>query len=155
MIAGGGGNGAPLFSRPQPQSKGKTPGGVRSLDNARERHATNSTRNPVHRREPAAHTTTAPASRPSTGHIGGGSGSTLAATGPGGGQAGEPEVKGVLLSAPTGANKDALESGAPGLHTAGAGGNQAPWLALGIGGTAMLLVLAGTQLERRRPRVIR
>lgn len=28
-IAGGGGKGAPLFSRPQPQSKGKTPGGAR------------------------------------------------------------------------------------------------------------------------------
>ena len=27
--AGGGGNGAPLFSRPKPQSKGKTPGGAR------------------------------------------------------------------------------------------------------------------------------
>ena len=29
VIAGGGGNGAPLFSRPQPQSRGSTPGGVR------------------------------------------------------------------------------------------------------------------------------
>jgi hypothetical protein len=29
VIAGGGGKGAPLFSRPKPQSKGKTPGGKR------------------------------------------------------------------------------------------------------------------------------
>ncbi|HEX6688401.1 MAG TPA: prenyltransferase/squalene oxidase repeat-containing protein [Solirubrobacterales bacterium] len=29
VIAGGGGRGAPLFSRPKPQSKGKTPGGAR------------------------------------------------------------------------------------------------------------------------------
>jgi hypothetical protein len=29
VIAGGGGKGAPLFSRPKPQSKGKTPGGAR------------------------------------------------------------------------------------------------------------------------------
>ncbi len=29
VIAGGGGHGAPLFSRPKPQSKGKTPGGKR------------------------------------------------------------------------------------------------------------------------------
>jgi hypothetical protein len=29
VIAGGGGDGAPLFSRPKPQSKGKTPGGAR------------------------------------------------------------------------------------------------------------------------------
>jgi hypothetical protein len=33
VIAGGGGNGAPLFSRPRPQSKGKTPGGARVLHN--------------------------------------------------------------------------------------------------------------------------
>jgi hypothetical protein len=33
VIAGGGGNGAPLFSRPKPQSKGKTPGGARIVRN--------------------------------------------------------------------------------------------------------------------------
>lgn len=32
VIAGGGGNGAPLFGRPQPQSRGRTPGGVRDTD---------------------------------------------------------------------------------------------------------------------------
>jgi acyl-coenzyme A thioesterase PaaI-like protein len=32
VIAGGGGNGARLFSRPQPQSRGRTPGGVRDTD---------------------------------------------------------------------------------------------------------------------------
>ena len=154
VIAGGGGNGAPLFSRPRPQSKGKTPGGVRSLGSARERRATKPTHNSAPRRKAPAHTTTAPAARPSASRIGRGSGRTLAGTGSGGGQAGGPDVKGVLISAPTAANKDALESGAPGLHSAGAGGNQAPWLAIAIGGTAMLLALAGTQLERRRPQVI-
>jgi len=33
VIAGGGGAGAPLFSRPKPQSKGKTPGGARLVRN--------------------------------------------------------------------------------------------------------------------------
>jgi prenyltransferase beta subunit len=32
-IAGGGGKGAPLFSRPKPQSKGRTPGGARLVHN--------------------------------------------------------------------------------------------------------------------------
>jgi Squalene-hopene cyclase C-terminal domain/Prenyltransferase and squalene oxidase repeat len=154
VIAGGGGNGATLFSRPQPQSKGKTPGGVRSLGSARDRRPIKPTRNPAPRRRAPAHTGAAPASNPSTSHIGSGSGRTLAGTSSGGGQAGGPDVKGVLISAPAGANKDALESGAPGLHSAGAGGNQAPWLAIGIGATAMLLALAGMQLERRRPQVI-
>ena len=35
VIAGGGGDGAPLFSRPQPQSVGHTPGGARQLQAAR------------------------------------------------------------------------------------------------------------------------
>jgi hypothetical protein len=33
VLAGGGGSGAPLFSRPKPQSKGRTPGGARTVDN--------------------------------------------------------------------------------------------------------------------------
>jgi prenyltransferase beta subunit len=33
VIAGGGGKGAPLFSRPKPQSKGRTPGGARLTQN--------------------------------------------------------------------------------------------------------------------------
>jgi hypothetical protein len=33
VIAGGGGGGAPLFSRPKPQSRGKTPGGARVVRN--------------------------------------------------------------------------------------------------------------------------
>ena len=32
--AGGGGDGAPDFSRPQPESKGKTPGGARIMHHA-------------------------------------------------------------------------------------------------------------------------
>jgi prenyltransferase beta subunit len=33
VLSGGGAGGAPLFSRPKPQSKGKTPGGARAIEN--------------------------------------------------------------------------------------------------------------------------
>ena len=39
VITGGGGKGAPLFSRPQPQSQGRTPDGVRLLEATRARAA--------------------------------------------------------------------------------------------------------------------
>ncbi|HKG02143.1 MAG TPA: prenyltransferase/squalene oxidase repeat-containing protein [Conexibacter sp.] len=46
VIAGGGGNGAPLFGRPQPQSRGRTPGGLHETNphGAEPRHAV-----PAHR----------------------------------------------------------------------------------------------------------
>jgi prenyltransferase beta subunit len=136
VIAGGGGHGAPLFSRPQPQSQGRTPGGARQLDTTRAR------RDGKHRREPAPHHTPATTTR------------TAAATTPGQ-ETNGPEVKGVLIAASAGGHDQAvLEPGAPGLHSAGAGVNQTPWPAIVIGGTALLLCLVGSQLERRRPQVI-
>ena len=111
-------------------------------------------RNPGPHREARAPTTT-PASKPNANHSGRGHGTASVGTGSGGPQAGEPEVRGVLIGAPSGThNKDALERGAPGLHSAGAGGNQTPWLAIGIGGAITLLALAGSQLERRRPELV-
>jgi prenyltransferase beta subunit len=171
VIAGGGGDGAPLFSRPQPQSKGRTPGGVRSLTSTHEKRTAKHHRDPglrrkttapntKHRRNPGPHRearapTTTPASKPNANHSGRGHGTASVGTGSGGPQAGEPEVRGVLIGAPSGThNKDALERGAPGLHSAGAGGNQTPWLAIGIGGAITLLALAGSQLERRRPELV-
>jgi prenyltransferase beta subunit len=92
VIAGGGGAGAPLFSRPQPQSRGKKPGGRRQLSSS------------THPRTTREGTT-----------------------------AGGHEVKGVMIGAPGSvAAQNALEPGAPGLRGAGAGGNQTPWLAIGI-----------------------
>jgi prenyltransferase beta subunit len=151
VIAGGGGDGAPLFSRPQPQSKGKTPGGMRSFSGTHGTSATKHRRNPGPRRKASVPSTTTPTSEPSANHDRGGSGSASEGI-DGDGQAGEPEVKGVLIDAPIGTHsKDAL---APGLHSAGTGGNQTPWLAIDIVGAIALLALAGTQLERRRPQVI-
>jgi prenyltransferase beta subunit len=206
VIAGGGGDGAALFSRPKPQSKGETPGGVRLLSS---RHQKNESK---HRREPNLHhnTVTAttlntprpepgrdrpepggehhgdrsgPASRglgaaatgagssTSTGSVLStrGPGSASAGTGPGGSAAEHPlsladndsqqgggeEVKGVLIDSSTSTDgQGALEPGAPGFHSAGAGGNQTPWLALAIAGALLLSFLVGAQLEHRRPQAI-
>jgi hypothetical protein len=51
-------------------------------------------------------------------------------------------------------DRDQQEPGAPGLHSAGAGGSPTSALATGIGGAALALALAGSLLERRRPRVV-
>jgi prenyltransferase beta subunit len=196
VIAGGGGNGAALFSRPKPQSKGETPGGLRLLGSRSQKNDSK------RRREPNLHHNTATVTTldtpPSGERDGNGSGSTSkglgaaatgagsstsagsvrnirgprsasAGTGPGDSAgtralsladndsqrvAGE-EVKGVLIDAPASADdRDALEPGAPGFHSAGAGGNQAPWLAIAIAGALLLSFLVGAQLERRHPRVI-
>jgi hypothetical protein len=133
VIAGGGGAGALLFSRPQPQSRGKKPGGRRQLHNTDARTAHKNTRQ---RRNPGSRrNTTDP---------------TIAKP-----QSGGQEVKGVLIGALGNADgMNAHEPGAPGLRGAGAGGNQAPWLAIGSDGALLLSVLIGTQIERRRAEVI-
>ena len=154
VIAGGGGDGAPLFSRPQPSSKGHTPGGVRLLKD-QHHDTTKHHRNPgPARKTPVPTATTAsvhhakkhdPVSHKGTGGV------ALTGTGAGGGgQSSGREVQGILIGAPTGA----LEPGAPGLRGAGAGEDRTSWLAIGIGVAIALLALAGSQLERRRPEVI-
>jgi hypothetical protein len=152
--AGGGGNGAPLFSRPQPGSKGHTPGGVRQLFGKHKKDKTKHRRNPgPPRKTPVPTATTAstrhlkrhdPPSHKGTGGV------TLTGTGPGGaGQSSGRDVKGILIGAPA----DALEPGAPGLRGAGAGTNQTPWLALGIAGALLLSALIGARIELRRGEV--
>ena len=111
VIVGGGGDGAAAFSRPEPQSKGQTPGGVRQLTNGRA----------------GADRDSAPSKRPPA--------------------AGTQTVKGVLLSFRS------PQPGAPGLHSAAAGGSSSPWLAIAIALAAAGLALLGARLERRRPRV--
>ncbi|MGH2911441.1 MAG: prenyltransferase/squalene oxidase repeat-containing protein [Solirubrobacteraceae bacterium] len=154
VIAGGGGNGAPLFSRPQPGSKGHTPGGARQLEE--QHHNTiKHRRNPgAARKTPVLTVTTAsvhrakkhdPVSHKGTGGV------ALTGTGTGGGtQSSGKEVKGILIGAPA----DALEPGAPGLRGARAGDNQTPWPAIGIAGALLLSVVIGAGIEGRRPEVI-
>jgi hypothetical protein len=155
VIAGGGGNGARLFSRPQPGSKGHTPGGARQRKSRkRDRPRTHKLNPGPARKTPVPTATTASVhhakkhNQPS--HKGTG-GVALTGTGAGSGaQSSGRDVKGILIGAPA----DALEPGAPGLRGAGAGDNQTSWLAVGIGGAAVLLALVGSLLERRRPRVV-
>lgn len=150
VIAGGGGNGAALFSRPKPQSKGKTPGGVRLLGSRHQESATKRRHEKItkHGREPGSASTR-------TGSGGSAGGRALSTTGNDTEQAGGQKVKGVLIGRPDSiGGQHGTEPGAPGFHSAGAGGNQTPWLAIGIGAAIALLVLAGSLLERRRPRVI-
>jgi hypothetical protein len=155
VVAGGGGRIALLFSRPQPGSKGYTPGGSRQLEDRHNRE-TEHRRNPgPARKAPVPTATTAGVHRAKqhdpTSHKGTGGVALSGAGAGGGGQSSGEDVKGVLI----GASLDtALEPGAPGLHGAGAGDDETPWPAIGIGVAIALLALAGSQLERRRPQVI-
>jgi prenyltransferase beta subunit len=161
VITGGGGKGAPLFSRPQPQSQGRTPGGVRLLGASRERAATREKAKAARAAkaqraaDTAANTpvtiTVVPSKTSPNRH---GTGSGTATSGAGAGAEGGEEVRGELIDATSDAHDQALEPVAPSLRSAGAGGTQAPWLAVAIGGLIALLILAGSQLERRRPQVI-
>ncbi len=157
VIAGGGGLGAPLFSRPQPDSKGHTPGGARQLE-SQHQSMTRHRRNPgPPRKTPIPTATSASAHHPKrpdpkrhdpATHNGSG-GVAITGTGTGGGaQASGGDVKGILIGAPA----DALQSGAPGLHSAGV--NRTSWPAIGIAGGLLLSVLVGMQIELRRPEAI-
>lgn len=147
VIAGGGGRGAPLFSRPKPQSKGRTPGGTRqvrrnryAIDHSETRRGENA--------EQAAITATSEAPRkhdeaPADARENdGGEGAGSSSAG-GSGQSSGREVTGTLVGG------GAPGYGAPGLHGAGAGDGTS-WLALAIGAAALLCGLGGFQLERWR-----
>jgi hypothetical protein len=155
VISGGGGDGAKLFSRPQPASKGHTAGGARQPKSRKhDRPATHKLNPGAARKTPVPTATTASVhnakKRASTSHKRTG-GVALTSTGTGGGgQSSGREVKGILI----GALADALKPGAPGLRGAGAGTNQTPWLTIGIAVALLLSALIGTQIELRRPKVI-
>jgi hypothetical protein len=223
VIAGGGGNGAPPLSRPQPKSTGHTPGGLRQLSDrhrpkrkrtadksAVKRHPRASERlrsarkrhlNPGAPRKTPVPTTTTPAAQAITNHHSPGAGTASTGAGTGtegshlpatgaaskaagsgsahersgagrgsgqagtgralptpraaGGQAGGKEVRGVPIGAagPI-ATTGALEPGAPGLRSAGAGHDRTPWPAIAIAATLLLAALLGMQIERRRPQLI-
>jgi prenyltransferase beta subunit len=146
VIAGGGGDGAPLFSRPQPQSKGHAPGGARQLKAQKHKRSRAYHRNPGRLRKTTAPTiTTEKDARRSA---------LAAGRGHDGGGTGEPVVKGILLGNASDTSYDsALEPGAPGLRSAGAGHNRTPWLAIAIAVLLLMAALLGAQIERRRPQV--
>jgi len=148
-IAGGGGRGAPLFSRPKPQSKGMTPGGARqvrrnryAIDHSETRRGENAEQSTI--------TATSEARRkhgeapPEAGESQDGGGAGSSSNSSGGRQGGGREVIGTLVGG------GAPGYGAPGLHSAGAGGEEVSGLAMAIGAAALLFGLGGFQLERGR-----
>jgi hypothetical protein len=150
VSAGGGGNGAPLFSRPQPQSTGHTPGGARVLHSRRR-----TSKKTAKRREPDLHPKT-PALAISKPNAGGRAASSARAghhDGTGSGS-GPPLVTGLLLDADRSPQQASTESGAPGLRSASNSGSQTSWLAIVIGGLIVVLILAGSLLELRRPQAV-
>jgi Squalene-hopene cyclase C-terminal domain/Prenyltransferase and squalene oxidase repeat len=136
VAAGGGGSGAPLFSRPQPQSRGATGGGVRDIDTEQQ---------PL------------PAVRGRNGATG-----TVAAGGAGddGGvqnaprreQAAAPtgQVTGVVIGRdPRGTEgRGTLQAIAPGLASAERGAAGTPWTTIGLVAAAALAFAGGARRER-------
>ena len=171
VIVAGGGNGAPDFSRPQPQSKGKTPGGARNLH--RDRHPENHspTRRGENKKQPRGaersepNASTAEAALPAVVGAGSGGGDGPASTE---GARGTPiaaaaperggsskrsdgrEVSGTLIGSPNATRKGKNAFGAPGLRSGASGADEGPWTALAIAAGALLLALAGAQVERHR-----
>lgn len=175
VIAGGGGRGAPLFSRPKPQSRGRTPGGARVVRGGEGRRARDHSRG--RRGENAVQPTGTATAEPSgTGaddesEVTAASSSTGAGEG-GAGTEGAPvpvplreaaeataagsggrEVSGVLIGN-LGSAGGELPFGAPGLRSADVGGDPEPWVAVGIGAAALLAALGGARWERRPREVL-
>jgi prenyltransferase beta subunit len=156
VIAGGGGAGARLFSRPQPQSKGENPGGRRELrsNDADARHNADASGTASTPTDSTNHAQSPRSTSSGTGSGGFASTSGLSSTAGNSRQLGRQQVKGVLIGAPGTDRENALAPGAPGLRGAQAGGGHTPWLAIGIAAALLLSALIGTQLERRRPEAV-
>jgi prenyltransferase beta subunit len=182
VIAGGGGHGAPAFSRPKAQSKGRTPGGARVVRGqglkARDqgpdrRHGANVEQargtetaepaGPAEADQEVEAVAVGPAGNTDTGSGGDGGdregkgerGAPLAVADP---PRADPssdgeDVSGVVIGSPDGEERGKLAYGAPGLRSAGAGALGEPWTAIAIGAAALLAALLGAGWERRRGRL--
>ena len=161
VIAGGGSAGAPLFSRPKPQSKGKTPGGARIVhaepkarDHSRTRRGENAIQSTATvSAEPSSDSDRAPTAGSGSGagpgdsSGSGGAGATVTPTRTRDEGVGR-EVSGTLVGAGAGGGLGAF--GAPGLHSSGTDPGGASWVAVAIAATALLCALLGSGLELRR-----
>jgi prenyltransferase beta subunit len=161
VIAGGGSAGAPLFSRPKPQSKGKTPGGARVVHEEPRARDHSKTRRGEHATQPTVTVSAEPSGE--SGHeptagggvgsgVGGdgGSGGAGAAATPGrtSGEGAGREVSGALVSSSAGGGPGAF--GAPGLHSSGVDRGGASSIAAAIAAAALICALVGSGLELRR-----
>ncbi len=166
-----------LFSQPKPQSKGRTPGGVRIVhdqdgdprDHATTRRSSDpaapgatAAAEPEHDQASTASAAAAgggaggadgAAARPGGAGSAGGSGGGSALTSSGAGSE-EPssgrEVTGTVVGTNAGVPaRGALAFGAPGLHSAGVDLGGTSWLAIAIAAAALAFGLAGVRMERR------
>jgi prenyltransferase beta subunit len=168
VIAGGGGNGAPLFSRPQPQSRGSTPGGVRQVRPRREGEpAAPEPRRTTAASPPAQEVPTLPrVPSLATGvpRVGGhdqgersvsrgtGATATSAPASDPSGSGSADEVRGSVIADPRSAGPDgALLPAAPGLRSARRDDGEA--VALAIATALAAAALTGLLAEQRRPRL--
>ncbi|MDO9409036.1 prenyltransferase/squalene oxidase repeat-containing protein [Patulibacter sp.] len=139
VSGGGGGRGADLFSRPQPQSRGATTGGVRDTERDQER------RDGTRGRDGATGTAAASGPGDDGGVQNGERGSAE--------DAGGTSISGDVVQEPRGTQGTQRERAiAPGLRSARAGDAAPPWAMIGLGGLAVAVFLAGIGLERRIPR---
>jgi hypothetical protein len=178
VTAGGGGDGAPLFSRPKPQSKGKTPGGARLVrrqrlaakDQSQNRRGANqhqargAEKVEPRQRSEADQEVAAVSATAAAGGEGGGGGDD--GSGPGGRGAPLPvtgaataepkssdeEVSGTVIGSPEAA-RGKLAFGAPGLKSAGGTASHGLGAAIAIGVAALLAACLGAGLEQRRGRL--
>lgn len=162
VTAGGGGRGARPFSRPKPQSRGRTAGGARVLrsrdpvDHSRTRRGENREQPGGTYAEEASASSAAAvplseeesAAAVSAGGTGSAAGASaaraLAGESGNGGGAGGGAVTGLLVG-----DGGKPVFGAPGLRAA-ADEETDPGVAIAIGAMALLAALAGVWLERRR-----
>jgi hypothetical protein len=178
VTAGGGGKGAPLFSRPKPQSKGKTPGGARvvrrqkleALDHCHNRRGANQHQprgtekvEPRERSEADQEVAAVSATASGGGEGGGGGddgsrpgakGAPLPVKGAAKGDpgSGHEEVSGTVIGSPEGTGGK-LAFGAPGLKSAGGGASDGLGAAIAIGVAALLAAGLGAGWEQRRGRL--
>ncbi len=160
VIAGGGSSGAPLFSRPKPQSKGKTPGGARIVhadpgarNHSRTRRGDNAVQSTATvsaepRNESDRELAAGGGAGPGSGGSGSGGAGAAATAGREAREGAKQEVSGTLVGASAAGGHGAF--GAPGLHSAGADPGGASWTAAAITAAALLCALVGSGLELRR-----
>ncbi len=139
VATGGGGRGAELFSRPQPQSQGDTTGGVRDTERRQERQRST--------RGDDGATGTAAAS--GVGTDGGVQNAPRDADEEGQDGLGQL-ISGQVVEAPRGTEAQQIDDAvAAGLRTAQAGGTAKSWTVAALGGMLALAVLVGMRIETR------
>jgi hypothetical protein len=144
VIAGGGGKGAPLFSRPKPQSQGRTPGGARVVGNPNRARNHSETRRGGNREQSTTTQTAEARSAAEDARAG-----VVAVSGRGrSSAAGGEEVTGRVIGG--GPQSRDRHFGAPGLHGAGVANEEEWTTAIAIGAAALLVALIGAGWERRR-----